>query len=134
MLHISMNVCKTWKLEISKKHFEIKLHLIFNESVVMEKKEIDLYQTAPYAALTPLCTCLTCFTPYNIERAHCFRRGAHSLGADPETENRNVECAWKKGNSNILQGFQRYDFPLGSSSRTVPARDSPRPTVNRPGP
>ena len=84
MLHISMNVCKTWKLEISKKHFEIKLHLIFNESVVMEKKEIDLYQTAPYAALTPLCTCLTCFTPYNIERAHCFRRGAHSLGANPE--------------------------------------------------
>ena len=35
MLHISMNVCKTWKLEISKKHFEIKLHLIFNESVAL---------------------------------------------------------------------------------------------------
>ena len=31
----ALHVCKYWKLEISKKHFEIKLHLIFNESVAL---------------------------------------------------------------------------------------------------
>ena len=33
MLRMGVIVCKTWKLEISEKPFEIKLHLIFNESV-----------------------------------------------------------------------------------------------------
>ena len=35
MLRMGVIVCKTWKLEISEKHFEIKLHLIFNESVAV---------------------------------------------------------------------------------------------------
>ena len=35
MLRMGVIVCKTWKLEISEKHFEIKLHLIFNESVAL---------------------------------------------------------------------------------------------------